>query len=250
MEIGPGTVSGILNVALALGVVVAAVNGLNHGYTGFGGALLTVPFLTFLFGPVEAIAIVGVMTICGTAQLYPRAVRNVLWPEMLPIFAGIAIAMPLGAYFLFHLDPQMIRRAMGAFILVFACILMSGWVYRGPRGMAPGAVVGALAGGITGASGVGGPPLALYYLASPEPVDVQRANIIISVAALTITMLVAVAVGGGFSETVLLRAVILTPPYVFGVWAGARLFAVAPKSYFRRMALWLLIITGLSVVLI
>lgn len=250
MEFGQGTVSGIFDVALAFGMVVAAVNGVIHGYTGFGGALMTVPLLTFLFGPVEAIAIVGVMTICGSAQLYPRAVRNVLWRELLPIFAGIATVMPLGAFFLFNLDPLLIRRAMGAFILVFAFILMSGWVYRGPRGIAPGAVVGALAGGITGASGVGGPPLALYYLASPEPVDVQRANIIISVAVLTIAMLVAVSVGGGFSETVLLRAVILTPAYVFGVWAGARLFAVAPKSYFRRIVLWLLVVTGLSVVLI
>lgn len=250
MEFGQGTLSGIFDVALILGMVVAAVNGLIHGYTGFGGALLTVPVLTFLFGPVEAIAMVGVMTICGTAQLYPRAARKVLWRELLPIFAGIATVMPLGAYFLFNLDPELIRRAMGVFILVFGFILMSGWVYRGPRGIVPGAVVGALAGGITGASGVGGPPLALFYLASPEPVDVQRANIIISVAVLTIAMLFAVFVGGGFSATVLLRALILTPAYVSGVWAGARLFAVAPKSYFRRIALWLLIITGLSVVLI
>jgi len=249
LEFEPGTLRAVFDAALALGMAVTAVNGLIHGYTGFGGALLTVPLLTFLFGPVEAIAIVSLMTIFGSAQLYPRAARNALWRELLPIFAGIAAFMPLGAYFLFSLDPQLIRRAMGGFILVFAFVLMSGWVYRGPRGIGPGAVVGALAGGITGASGVGGPPLALYYLASAEPVDVQRANIIISVAVLTLAMLTTVAVGGGFSEMVLLRAVLLAPAYVAGVWAGAKLFSVAPKSYFRRMALWLLIVTGVSVLI-
>ena len=108
---------------------------------------------------------VGIANIFDSAQLYPAAARHAVWRELLPIIAGIVIFVPLGAYVLFHIDPQLVRRSMGGFILVFAVILMSGWVYRGPRGAVPSAMVGALAGGITGASGVGGPPIAIYYLA-------------------------------------------------------------------------------------
>lgn len=240
----------LFDAALIYGIAMAVLNGLIQGYTGFGGALLLVPFLTFLFGPVEAVAIVGVISLCGSAQLYPGAVRRAIWGELIPIFFGIALVTPLGAVLLFHLDPEITRRVMGGFILVFALVLFSGWVYRGPRGIVPSVLVGGLAGGITGTSGVGGPPLALYYLASPEPVDVQRANIVISIVVLTTAMVVSIAVGGGYSVDVLLRAVILTPAFTFGIWSGARLFSIAPKSYFRRAALWLLIVTGISVIVI
>lgn len=233
--------------ALVYALGIAVLNGLIHGYTGFGGALLMVPLLSVLYSPVEAIAMVGVAMLCGSAQLYPAAARLAVWRELLPIFAGLVIFIPLGAYLLFHLDPHLIRRSMGGFIVVFAVILMSGWVYRGPRGIAPSAFVGALAGGITGASGVGGPPIALYYLASPHPAETQRANIVISVTVMTAVVLTSVAVGGGFSTEVVLRGIFLAPAYLIGVWAGARLFVAMPKSYFRHAALWLLVVTGFAV---
>lgn len=226
-------------------LTIAALNGVVHGYTGFGGALLMVPLLTFLFGPVKAIAIVGIIIIFGSVQLYPWAARRAQWRELLPIFIGIAMATPIGIYFLFTVDPILIRRSMGAFILIFALILMSGWVYRGPRGIGPSTFVGVLSGGITGLSGVGGPPLALYYLASLQPVETQRANIMVSVAFLTLTMLTLVALGGAFSENVVLRALILTPAYMIGVWGGTKLFALVPKDYFRAIALWLLVAIGI-----
>lgn len=238
---------GIFEAALVYALGIAVLNGLIHGYTGFGGALLMVPLLSVLYGPVAAIAMVGIAMIFGSAQLYFAAARDAIWRELLPIFAGLVVFVPVGAYLLFHLDPHLVRRAMGGFILVFAAILMSGWVYRGPRGLVPSAFVGALAGGITGASGVGGPPIALYYLASPHPAEIQRANIVISVTAMTMIVVISVAVGGGFSTDVMVRGLFLTPAYLIGVWSGARLFAAMPKSYFRHAALWLLVATGFTV---
>ena len=235
------------DAALVAALGIAVLNGLIQGYTGFGGALLMVPLLSVLYSPVEAIAMVGIAIICGSAQLYPSAVRQAVWPELFPIFLGLVVFVPLGAYLLFHLDPQLVRRSMGGFILVFAVILMSGWIYRGPRGILPSALVGALAGSITGASGVGGPPIALYYLASPHPPDVQRANIIIGVTVMTIAVLTAVGVGGGFTTEIVLRGLYLTPAYLIGVWSGARLFMAVPKSYFRHVALWILVATGFAV---
>ena len=237
----------IVGAALVYALGIAVLNGLIHGYTGFGGALLMVPLLSVLYNPVEAIAMVGIANIFGSAQLYPAAARHAVWRELFPIIGGIVIFVPLGAYVLFHVDPQLVRRSMGGFILLFAVILMSGWVYRGPRGAVPSAMVGALAGGITGASGVGGPPIAIYYLASPHPTEIQRANIVINITVMVMTVLISIAVGGGFSTDVVLRGLFLTPAYVIGVWSGVRLFAAMPKFYFKRVALWLLVATGFAI---
>jgi hypothetical protein len=60
-------------------------------------------------------------------------------------------------------------------------------------------------------------------------------------------MLTAIAVGGGYTKLVIMRALVITPAYIFGVWSGTRLFALAPKSWFKKVALIILMITGLTV---
>jgi phospholipid/cholesterol/gamma-HCH transport system permease protein len=59
-----------------------------------------------------------------------------------------------------------------------------------------------------------------------------------------------ISIAGGFTADTLLRAVILIHVYVIGTWSGAKLFGLAPKAYFRRVALWLLIATGIGVFLL
>lgn len=240
----------IFNIALAIGASVAMFNGMIHGYTGFGGALIIIPVLTFIFGPIEAIAMVGLITMFGSAQLVYKTVHKAKWQELAPICFCIVAFTPFGSWFLFHVDGELIRRSMGAFILLFALILFSGWSYHGNRGALPSALVGMAAGSINGLTGVGGPPLGLYFLSSPYSVDVQRANIVICIAALTIAMVGASAIGGAYSLEVILRALLITPAYMFGVWLGSYLFNLAPKEYFKKIALIILIITGLCTLLV
>mgnify|MGYP005643665191 CR=1 FL=1 len=237
----------ILTADFALGALIVFFSGMIRGYTGFGAGLLMTPLFSMLFGPVEAIAISGIVALAGSAQLVPGAARHANWRELVPVLIALVLVTPVGAYILFNLDPALIRRAMGGFVLLFALILMSGWVYRGKRGKAPSAAVGALAGLISGATGVGGPPVAIYFLSSPQPAEMQRGNIVMAVTVLILMVLVAVAAGGGVSQETVIRGAILTPAYLAGTWSGSRLFAIAPKEYFKRVALWLLLITGVGI---
>ena len=238
--------SDLFNIELVIGLVVAFFNGLIHGYTGFGGALLIVPVLTFLYGPVEAIGISCIIAIVGGVRLVFETSRQANWRELIPIFMGIIVLTPVGAWFLFNIDPDLVRRSMGGFILIFALTLLSGWSYRGSRGTMLSALVGSVTGIINGLTGVGGPTLALYYLSSDQSADVQRANIVMCIMVLTIAMFCAVIIGDGYSYLVIIRAVIVAPAYLFGVVSGAWLFKLAPKSYFKNIALLILVITGLS----
>ena len=174
----------LFNVDLLAAALIAIISGVLHGYTGFGAALFMVPLFTLLFGPMEAIILMVIIAAFGSAQLYPTAARNAQWRELVPVILAIFISTPVGIYLLFSLDAEVIRRAMGGFVLLAALILLSGWVYKGPRGVAASAVAGGLAGIINGATGVGGPPLAMYFLSAPLPPAVQRANIVIAVTAI------------------------------------------------------------------
>ena len=42
------------------------------------------------------------------------------------IMLGAAVVTPLGIYTLIHLDPELVRRAIGGFVLIIALILATG----------------------------------------------------------------------------------------------------------------------------
>ena len=65
----------VLTTDLIWAMVITFAGGLMLGYTGWGGAMVTMPFLTILYGPVEAlvILIIGALLVAGT--LFPSAAR-------------------------------------------------------------------------------------------------------------------------------------------------------------------------------
>lgn len=243
-----GGIASVFTADLALAAAAAAVSGVIHGYTGFGGALVMVPVLALLFGPVEAIAVTSIAALIGSAPVYRRAARRAQWREVGPLSGALVVFTPLGVAVLFNADPEWIRRAIGAFVLLAALLIMSGWVYRGARNALTSALAGAVSGAITGAAGVGGPPVVVYFMAAPEPAAVQRANILIAIGVMIVITLAAIAIGGGVRAGTVVRGAVLAPLYMAGFWAGGRLFAIAPRDLYRKVALWLLIATGLAVI--
>lgn len=240
-------ISEISNVRLLLGLLVALVSGLMHGYTGFGGGLLIVPLLAMLLGPVEGVFVAGVAGIFGTLQLFPKAARIANWSEVGPAMITGLIATPIGVLYLVSADPEIARRGIGGFVLISALIMMTGWAYRGPRGIAGSAGAGLLSGAVTGAAGAGGPFLVMYFLAAPEASSVQRANILISMGALIAALTVALGFGGAITPESIARALLVSVMYVLGTWIGGKLFERVPATWFRPVALWLLVATGVSV---
>ena len=68
-------------------------------------------------------ALTGVM---AAAQLCIPAARLTNWKEIRMIMLGAAVVTPLGIYTLIHLDPELVRRAIGGFVLIIALILATG----------------------------------------------------------------------------------------------------------------------------
>lgn len=242
----PEFLAGIAAPEFAIAAAVAVLGGMVHGYTGFGAGLVMVPFYALLFGPVETIGVIFISGLLASARVYPRAARLARWRELAPMAASSVVATPLGALVLFNADPSLVRRIMSVLVLAAAALMMSGWNWRGRRGAAAGAVAGGLSGVINGVAGVGGPPIVAYFLAAPETADVQRANIMMALGiSVTITIAV-VAIGGGIGTTTIARSIVIAPIQAAGFWAGSRLFTVAPQAFYRRVALLVLVASGIS----
>ncbi len=245
-----GGILEIFTIDLALAASVVAASGIIRGFTGFGGGLLMAPLLTVLFGPVEAFAVFSTVASVSYIPLYQRAVRLAYWPELAPLLAGIVVATPAGVALLIVSDPDLVRRAIGVAVIFGAVLMLTGWVYGGPRRIAASVVVGAICGGVNGFAGVGGPPMVIYFLGTPVGTETQRANILITTGLVSMMILASVAIGGGVSGATMARAAVLLPASLFGTWAGVRLFAAAPGESYRPVVAWLLVAIGLGVIVI
>jgi len=145
-------------------------------------------------------------------------------------------------------EPDVIRLGMGIFTLLAAFLLMSGWRYRGSRGLVSGVVVGAVSGLIVGAFGVpSGPVFVVYFLSSQLPVHVQRANIVIAVTVVLTVMVIGLAVEGAYAEETLWRLIVVAPLYLVSTWAGKWLFQKLPSTWFVKVAYVLLLASGVAV---
>ena len=243
--------SAILTPELAVAAAVAVLAAAMRGLTGFGANLIWGPALALLYGPVEMVAIMGLTGLVGTVHLCLPAIRHADWHEMTPIIVGSLVTVPFGVWSLLALEPDLVRRAIGGFILVIALIFLTGWRYegerRGPAGLAARLVAGGGGGWLAGFAGIGGPILVLYFLAAPGTATVQRANNAIGVSALSPLAVVLLAFEGSIGLDTVLRSAILVVPYLLGQEIGARLFRLVPADRFRRLVLGLLIVIGLGV---
>ena len=237
----------VLTLELFAALGIGFAGGLMHGFTGWGGAMVMMPLMCLIYSPIQSLGIVLIGSMLVSAQLFPWAIKRMDWPEIKPILAAIVITIPAGTYLLFHLEPVLVIRIIGAIIILSALLQLSGWRYRGPRGTFPATCTGVACGFINGFSGLGGAPLVLYILSNPVHAERQRANLIIVVTVISVWVFVSVVAGGGMDSQSIARGMIIAPMQFVGAWIGARLFQHFSGEVFRKFSLIMLIIIGISV---
>jgi uncharacterized membrane protein YfcA len=253
LAISPGLQVAIMDLITSLGApvllaggTIAIGAGMVGGYAGFGGGLILIPLLAHLYGPVEAVAITILSLTAMAVTLVPAATKLSHWRETTPMIVAGTTTAVLGSTFFVAADPIIIKRGMGIFVTIAALVLMTGWSYRGAHNAVRGSFVGAVSGGIFGAFGVpAGWMNALYFMSASTTPAVQRANIIVTNMSVTVLYLGALLFAGVYDSAVLLKTAIVVPLFMVGVTIGKHLFTKLPSVWFKRVALGLLLTTGL-----
>ncbi|MDE0256687.1 MAG: sulfite exporter TauE/SafE family protein [Rhodospirillaceae bacterium] len=226
-------------------VAATLLGGVLRGFTGGAGAVVVVmPVLSAFVGAREAVPVgVSLMLLTGF-QLGRRALRDADLRETAALSIACILLIPAGAWLLFTVDEELMRRAVAVMAILFAAILLSGWRRTGPRGPAMASVAGGLSGLISGAVGMGGPPMFLYVMSGPAPAHVQRGTIALSSSITPVVTLIAMAAAGAFVPRVFWLILLLAPVFVLGTWAGTRFFGRVDEALFRRLALGAMIVVS------
>jgi len=221
--------------ALALLAVSAFLAALARGFSGFGSALIFMPLASMVIGPQAAAPLLLIIDGVMAAGLIPNAWRHAHRRDVGTMSIGGLAGVPLGAFMLIKSDPLVIRWVIAVLGALLLGLLISGWRFRGRPTTALTIGVGGVAGVLSGAAQVGGPPVVAYWLSRSLSAEAVRANIVLYFAISTEVSGVTYLAGGLLTTSVIGLAVITGPIYGLGLFIGSRMFRLASADTFRRL---------------
>jgi hypothetical protein len=132
-----------------------------------------------------------------------------------------------------------VRWVLSLFILAVTALLAAGWRYRGEPGLGRSLAVGGGMGALSGAIGLGGPLIVLFWLGGPERAARVRSNIFAFFGLFSIVSFVGFWWTGLFTPARTLAGLALLPLYAGTLLLGSRLFDRSTDATYRRAALGL-----------
>ena len=214
----------------------ALLAGLVRGFSGFGTAMVFLPFVGRVTEPVMAVTVMIVMDLVGPVIMAPRTIRQTSPGELVKLSIGLVLALPLGLLVLLLLPSEIFRYMVSAITLVMLTLLVTGIRYRKPLTgpMVYGA--GALGGFFGGCAGLPGPPVILLYLASTLPAAVIRANLFIYLIIADAAVLIAIGIQDRLSMTAVMIGLMVALPYLSSLWVGILMFNPRHEELYRTIA--------------
>ncbi len=234
----------------AMAFVVAAVvaGGFVKGYSGFGASMFWVGTLSLVMPPQRVIPMVLLWEVASSLQLLPEVWRKIEWRSLGWLFLGACIATPVGAYLLASLPADTIRLGIGMIVFMGSYLIWCGVAWKGLPGPSVSVGVGSAFGLLNGGTALGGPPVVLFYLATPVGAATSRASIVAFFLATDAFAALSQVVTGVLTLDTFYAAALLLPLVLLGTWLGARRFARAEPTSFKRFALIVLMALGILVV--
>jgi len=230
----------LLLLFLAIGGLMA---GIIRGVAGFGGPMILIPLMNMIYAPVVTVPVVLLVDTLAGAQLVPEAWRKSRASVVTCLVVGTVAALPAGAAILILAEPTILKRAISGAILILALITFFGYQYARPLSGPGYVLVGALGGGLMGATGIAA-TVPLFLSAGHDTAAENRFHFIVWVfVASTLIGLVLLA-AGQISLALLPPFLALLPTYGLGVYIGRRLSFHVSDANLRRLVIGLVILVA------
>jgi uncharacterized membrane protein YfcA len=237
----------IINISLI--ALIAFCAALAQGATGFGFAIIALPFMLLVLGSLDAIGLTIILNLLVSLVLAPGLWRQAPRGPLLRLSLGSAVGFPIGLAIFLHASLDWVRLAIGLIILLFAAALA--WrQYKVPTHgeLAPRpwqeTLVGVLSGAMATALAMPGPAAMLYLSARGMAKDALRACTLCLFALSYGAALVLQAGAGAVASQAWLAAAFAALPTVLGAIAGNRLSSRLDEGRYRTIILSILLATG------
>jgi hypothetical protein len=239
-----------------IGVVVLVLAGafsagFVSGLSGFAFAMVSLGFWAHTLAPTVAAPLIVACAAC--AQIYAmRQLRSGLRLDLaLPFIIGGFVGIPLGAWLLTWIDRESFRFAVGIFLVSYAVVMLA--LGKTPPfhggGKLADTFIGWTGGVMGGIAGLTGATPTLWCSLRGWSREDQRGAMQPFNFALQLAAIAAYGWQGLLTEEVGLLFAIALPIMVLGVALGVALYRRIDDAWFRRIVLWLLLASGVTLVL-
>lgn len=228
----------LLLIALASGFIFLAA--IVRGYSGFGFSLLAITALSLIYAPAQVIPAIFLLEVAASLHLLPSIWKDVHWRSLAGLMAGALIGTPLGVHALANFPQAPMTLALALFVLAATVLLWKGLSLKTMPNAPATLAIGTATGLANGAFGMGGPPVVLFYFASPAGNAAGRASLIAYFLFTDVVGLAFLAREGLVTRQAGLLALAFLPALVLGVWLGSRSFKTADPIRFRQIVLMVL----------
>lgn len=232
-----------LNVAAGSAIIFAAF--FIRSLTGFGSALVSIPFLALLFDLKFAVPLESTLEVGFTLLLIRNVYQDISKRTLLPMIAGAVLGTLVGTYFLISLGDLLLKKVLGGFIILFGLYFLRGGSEMKneipARWGLPAGAAGGILGGLFGTSG---PPYVMYLAYRLRKKEVLRASLI-GMFAVDYTWRTGVfALSGLLTPDLLQFALLLLPALCLGALLGNKVHWRIGEKHFRKIVAGVLIVSG------
>ena len=230
--------------------MVSFVAALVQGATGFGFAIMAVPFYLLILESLSAIQVSLIVTLAITLLVVVRVWRNAPPALLGRLVAGTLAGFPAGIVAYRHADLESAKVAVGVLIVGFAV-----WLFLATRGRpvvespathpVADVAVGVVSGAMTTSLGMPGPVVLVYLSALGTEKEVLRGTML---ALLVFSNAGAIALQGwqvGIDGATWETAALLIPAVLVGGAVGHGVSRFLGQKTFRSVVVAILAATGL-----
>ena len=228
---------------LAFGAFLA---GVVRGFSGFGTAMVYLPFAGQVLSPFEALTTLIIMDLIGPLPNMPRAWRDGTPRDVLRLGLGALIALPVGVWILSFASAELFRYGVSSITFVLLILLIAGVRYHGELKRRMVYMAGAMGGFLAGCVGLPGPPVIMLYMASPKPSQAIRANITMYLLVTDIIMIFVLSVSGHLVASAVAMGIGVAIVYLVANVLGAALFRPGYERLYRVVAYAVIALSALS----
>lgn len=236
-------------MVLAVFLLSIFIGGIVSGLAGFAMGLVVSGIWLHILTPAQTAAlIVGYGLLVQSYSIWK--LRHALnWRTVAPFIAGGVIGVPLGAALLTYMNPDYLRTGVGVLLVAYSSFfLLRPTVHTVRTDLRADFGVGILNGILGGMTGLAGPIITIWCQLRGWRKDEQRAIFQpVILAAFTLTA-ASLTVNGTITVELIKIYLMGLPVLVAGVWLGLKLYGHLDEAAFRKVILWMLLLSGLVLI--
>jgi len=237
-------------VEIAALAAAAFAGSVIFGITGFGAALVTVPFATHFVPLPFALALFVLMDLANALGIGLQNPRNAVkseWTRMVPAILAGTVA---GVTLLVNLPRGAATLALGIFVLLFAVYSLASSAGTRRVVSTRWAYVAGFTGGVTSTIfGAGGPPYAIYLSHRGLAKEQYRATMgFATLTSISLRTIAFFATGILLDPKVWTYAAAIIPAGLAGLWAASHLFRRISREMLMRAVALMLLVSGASLI--